>query len=150
MHRKLVREIMHAPVITVDPETLAAEAAALLEEHGIRRLPVVDNEGHLIGIVTHTDLVEAEVAESQLSPYDPAFNEEWLTVGDVMTKNVVTIRPDATVGELVQLMLARKVGGVPVVEPDASSPRHLRVVGMVTTTDIFRIILEAWQAEQAG
>lgn len=150
MHRRRVREIMHVPAITVDPETLAAEAAALLEEHGIRRLPVVDEDGYLVGIVTHTDLVEAEVAESQLSPYDPAFDEEWLTVGDVMTQDVVTIGPDATVGELVQLLLEQKVSGVPVVEPDSKNPRRFRVMGMVTTTDIFRLILDTWKAEQAG
>ncbi len=150
MHRKRVREIMHAPVITVTPETLAAEAAALLEEHGIRRLPVVDEQGHLIGIATHTDLVEAEVAESQINPYDPAFDEEWLTVQDVMTEDVVTIGPEATVGELVQLMLESKTSGIPVVEPDPRAPTRLRVVGMVTETDIFRMILAGWQAEDRG
>jgi CBS domain-containing protein len=149
MHRVPVRDIMKTPVYTIHPEELAADAAAVMEHHGIRRLPVVDDEGYLVGIVTDTDVLEAETAGSVLSSYEPGVEEQWLSVSDVMTPEpeVISVEPDATVGELVLLLMEHKIGGLPVVEPDPNAPRRRRVVGIVSETDIFRMIAEAWQEE---
>ncbi len=148
MHRVPVRQIMQTSVITLNPEALAADAAQVMEEYGIRRLPIIDEEGYLVGIVTDTDVLEAETAESVLNSYEPGLEEEWLSVADIMTRDVVTIGPDATVGELVITLLKHKVGGVPVVEPDPKQPKRLRVIGIVTETDIFNLIADAWKAEE--
>ncbi len=151
MHRVPVHEIMQTSVITLTPEALAADAAQVMEEFGIRRIPVVDEEGYLVGIVTDTDVLEAETAESVLSSYEPGLEEEWLSVGDIMTRDVITIPPEATVGQVVSIFLEKKVGGLPVVEPDPQQPKRLRVVGIVTETDIFRLIARAWREhEQAS
>jgi acetoin utilization protein AcuB len=139
---------MQTSVITLNPEALAADAAQVMEEYGIRRLPIIDEEGYLVGIVTDTDVLEAETAESVLNSYEPGLEEEWLSVADIMTRDVVTIGPDATVGELVITLLKHKVGGVPVVEPDPKQPKRLRVIGIVTETDIFNLIADAWKAEE--
>lgn len=148
MHRVPVRQIMQTSVITLNPEALAADAAQVMEEYGIRRLPIIDEEGFLVGIVTDTDVLEAETAESVLNSYEPGLEEEWLSVADIMTRDVVTIGPDATVGELVITLLKHKVGGVPVVEPDPKQPKRLRVIGIVTETDIFNLIADAWREEE--
>lgn len=148
MHRIPVRQIMHAPVITIEPDALAVDAAELMEEHNIRRIPVVDEDGFLVGIVSDSDVLEAETAESLRSTYEPGVEEDWLAVSDIMTREVITIGPDATLGELVCTMLEHKVGGVPVVEPDPTHPKQVRVVGMITETDIFRMIADAWRAEE--
>ena len=83
-----------------------------------------------------------------LNNYEPGAETEWLSVGDIMTRTVITIAPDATVGELAQRLMDHKVGGLPVVEPATNHCNQQRLVGIVTETDIFRLIAQAWQAEQ--
>ena len=151
MHRIPVHTIMTSPTITINPEALTADAATLMEENNIRRLPVVDEDGCLLGIVTDSDILEAETAETVLSSYEPGIEEEWLEVKDVMTRDTITIGPDYTVGELAIRFMENKVGGVPVVEPlgpDKTEPCPMKVIGIVTETDIFRLIAEAWRSEQ--
>jgi len=149
MHRISVRQIMRAPVVTITPDALAADAAELMDEHSIRRIPVVDEDGFLVGIVSDSDVLEAETADSLLSAYDPGVEEDWLGVTDIMTREVITVGPDATVGELVTVMLQNKIAGVPVVEAEGGNAKRLRVVGIVTETDIFAMIAAAWEAEKA-
>lgn len=148
MHHVLISQIMQRSVITIHPSALAADAAQLMAEFAIRRLPVVDEQACLVGIVTDTDVLEAETADQVLNTYEPGAETQWLSVGDVMTRDVITITPDATVGELAQCLMAHKVGGLPVVESDPQHCDQQRLVGIVTETDIFRLIAEAWQAEQ--
>jgi len=64
-----------------------------------------------------------------------------------MTRDVVTVGPDATVGELVTEMLHHKVGGMPVVEAKKGNSKQLRVIGIVTETDVFAMIAAAWEAD---
>ena len=148
MHRVLISQIMQRSVITIQPTALAADAAQLMAEFTIRRLPVVDEQACLVGIVTDTDVLEAETADQVLNTYEPGAETQWLTVGDIMTRDVITITADATVGELAQRLMEHKVGGLPVVEVDPHACQQQRLVGIVTETDIFRLIAEAWQAEQ--
>jgi CBS domain-containing protein len=140
---------MSTPVVTIHPEALAADAAELMKTQTLRRLPVVDENGYLVGIVTDADVREAEAAESIFSNLEPGVEEEWLAVADIMTREVVTIQPEATVGQLVMLMIEHKIGGIPVVQPNPVSPKHLDLVGIVTETDIFEMIAEAWRQEEA-
>jgi acetoin utilization protein AcuB len=144
MHRIPVRQILHAPVITIHPDVLAAD---LMDEHTIRRVPVVDEDGFWVGIVSDSNVLEAETAGSLRSAYEPGAEEEWLGVDEIMTRDVVTVGPDATVGELVTEMLHHKVGGMPVVEAKKGNPKQLRVIGIVTETDIFAMIAAAWEAD---
>jgi acetoin utilization protein AcuB len=69
-------------------------------------------------------------------------------VADIMSRDVVTIMPDATIGELAVLFMNHKIGGTPVVEPDPHYKNRMRLVGIVTETDIFRMIASAWQADK--
>lgn len=149
MHRIRVHQIMHTPVITIHPEALAADAAELMKVRKLRRVPVVDENGYLVGIVTDADVREAEAAESIYSHLEPGIEEEWLAIADIMTRDVITIQPDATVGQLVMLMIKHKIGGIPVVQPHAAFPNRLELVGIVTETDIFEMIAEAWRQEEA-
>jgi len=138
-----VRDIMQHDVITIRPEALVADAGQQMETSNVRRLVVVDAAGCVVGIVTDADVHEAEAANRVLNDYEPGAEEEWLTVGDVMTREVITIEPDATVGQLAAKLIQHKVGGAPVIEPDSSNPCGLRLVGVVTETDLFRVIVEA-------
>lgn len=150
MHRIPIRAIMNSTLITIRPEKLVVDAAQMMEEFNVRRLPVVDAAGYLVGIITDADVLEAEATNRTLNDYEPGAEEKWLAVGDVMTREVVTIPLDATVGQLAATLMKYKVGGVPVVDCDAEQPNRLRMVGIVTETDIFRLIVEEGQAEGYG
>ena len=150
MHRILVSEIMSAPVITIDPDALAVDAAGLMEGNDVRRVIVIDQDGYMCGIVTDADVLEAETAESVASRYDPDVDKEWLTVRDVMTAEVVAVGPEASIGQLVEKMMETKIGGVPVVQTADASWGKLLPIGIVTETDIFRLISEAWRADEAS
>jgi acetoin utilization protein AcuB len=145
MHRIPVRQIMHTTVVTIHPEGLAADAAQLMEEYNIRRLPVVDEDDCVVGIVTDGDVREAEAADGTRSSYEPGVEEQWLSVADIMTRDVITVGPDATVGELAGIFVASKIGGVPVVELEPGHPKRKHLIGIVTETDIFAMIAAAWR-----
>ncbi len=147
MHRIPVRQIMQTSVITIHAEALVPDAAQLMEEFNIRRLPVVDDAGCLIGIVTDSDVREVEMAGSVLNNYEPGLEAEWLTVGDIMSRDVITIQATATVGELAAKLAKHKIGGVPVVESDPQQPKCLHLTGIVSEIDIFTMLAAAWHAE---
>lgn len=148
MHRTPVKEVMQRSVITIDPDAAATDAAQLMEDFNIRRLPVTDENECLVGIVTDTDVLEAETARSVLGAYERRGTDEtWLTVADIMTHEVITIPADAVLGELARTFMEHKISGLPVVEEDAAHCNRQRVVGIITETDIFRLIADAWSAE---
>jgi len=140
MQNTLVRDLMSCPPIVIDPDSSLAEAEALMAQKGIRRLPVVDAEGRLVGIVSHGDVREGLSATATQNPYAPDVQEQWLTVADVMTPDVVTVTPDTPLWKVANLMLEHKIGGLPVVEGG-------KVVGMITESDIFKLIVQQWRAE---
>ena len=150
MHRIRVSEIMSEPVITIDPDALAVDAAQLMEANNVRRIIVIDQDGFMCGIVTDADVLEAETAESVASRYDPGLDEEWLTVRDVMTADVIAAGPEESLGQLVEKMMETKIGGIPVVQSAGPGSGSLLPVGIVTETDIFRLISDAWRADEAS
>lgn len=147
MHHIPVRQIMTEAVITIHPDELVADAAQLMEEFDLRRIPVVDDEGWLVGIVTDSDVLQAEAADSHVSSYEPGNEVAWLTVSEIMSRDVVTIDESEMVGALAEKMIEHKVGGVPVVLEEGTPPRR-RLVGIVTETDIFHMIAEAWRRQK--
>jgi CBS domain-containing protein len=133
------RDIMTAPVITVRPGTAIKEAAALLAEHGFTALPVLDEGGRLVGIVTEADVVRDRV------PRDPRtlIHVDHLdgldavpvttTVREVMTTPVTAMAPGTDVALLGKALLESGFRSVPIVEGSV-------VVGIVTRRDIVRAI----------
>ena len=138
----LVRDIMRSPAITVSQQADLDEAAELMETYGFRRLPVVDDEGQLAGILTKGDVRAASMAAA-VDPYDPQAGN-WLTVEEAMTQSVLTVTPETPVVAVVELLLMHKVGGFPVLAPDNS------VVGIVTESDIFKLIVREWKENTAS
>ena len=133
-----VGEWMSAPVQTVEPRTSVLDAYEMMMNAGIRRLPVVEN-GQLVGIVTLGDLREARPSQApSLSIYELNFLLARLTVEDVMTHNPFTVTPETPVREAAQIMLAQKVGGLPVVDKNG------RPVGILTESDLFRLLIQKW------
>ncbi len=140
-----VRDCMSAPAITVTPETPFQEALRLMRERNFRRLPVVDQKGHLAGIVSERDLLHAAPSPvSSLSVWELNFLLSKLTIGQIMTRSIIITTPDTPIEHAAGLMVANKIGGLPVVDDQD------QVVGVVTETDIFKAFVEMLDGEDGG
>jgi acetoin utilization protein AcuB len=139
----LVGERMSQPIITVPPNLPISEALNLMRKERIRRTPVVD-DGKLVGIITDHDLLNASPSPAtSLSIWEMTYLLSKITVADVMTKQVLTIRADTPIEEAARIMADNKIGGLPVMENDT-------VVGIITETDIFKLFLELMGARDPG
>ena len=143
MKKELVRDWMTTDVITIHPDMTLPEAHQLMTNEEIRRLPVVDKQGHLVGIVSIGDVRSAEPSPAtSLSIWELNYLLSTLTIGKIMTANPFTISPDATLAEAARMMLEHRVSGLPVVDEE-----H-RVIGIITESDIFAmVVLHEWSAE---
>lgn len=122
--------------ISVKPEDKVDTAAALLKEHKIRRLPVVDN-GTLVGIVTDKDLMRVSPsAATTLSRYEINSLLAKISIREIMSDKVISVNENAPIEEAALLMSMNKIGGVPVVTDVGA------VVGVITETDIFNALVE--------
>jgi CBS domain-containing protein len=140
MQEELVKNWMTRDVLTITPETTLPEAHRIMTENRIRRLPVLE-EGRLVGIVTLGDVREAEPsAATSLSIWELNYLLSRLSIAEIMTPAPLTIRADATVREAAQLMLSSKVSGLPVLDDDGA------VIGIITESDIFRMVAKGWEA----
>jgi len=140
----LVGSRMSKPVYTISPETSLDDALSIMEKEHIRRLPVVDRDGSLVGIVTEQDLIKASPSEATLlDKWEIKSLMSTLPVEKVMTRQVITLTEDVLLEEAARIMADRKVSGLPVV-------RGNKVVGMLTESDIFKIFLEMMGARQSG
>ena len=140
----LVKGRMSSPVITVPPDIPIWDAHRLMKKDGVRRFPVVDKNGHLLGIVSEKNILNASPSPAtSLSIYEINYLLSKVKVREIMNKNVITIQEDAPLEEAARVMVDNKIGGMPVV-------RDEEVVGIITETDIFKIFLELLGARQPG
>ncbi len=141
----LVKERMTTPAMTVTPETSFQDALKLMRDHKFRRIPVVDHDGRIVGIVSERDLLHASPSPAtSLSVWEVNYLLWKLKVSDIMTHHVVTIAPEAPIEDAAQLMLSRKIGGLPVVDSKG------KVLGVITETDIFRAFAELLGSGEKG
>jgi acetoin utilization protein AcuB len=121
------------------------EAFDLMKKERIRRMPVVDRAGKLVGIVSDKDLLHVSPSPATtLSAYEIPYLLSKVKVGDVMVKKVITVSEDTPIEDAARIMVDNKIGGLPVVnENDA-------VMGIITETDIFKTFLELIGARRAG
>lgn len=139
----LVRNWMSKNVISITPRTTLPEAHELMKQKKIRRLPVLDND-RLVGIVTLGDVREAGASDaSSLSIYELNYLLSRLTIDKIMTRDPITIAPDAPLYEAADLMLRHKIGCLPVMEGG-----HL--AGLITESDIFKALVYEAKLANAG
>jgi acetoin utilization protein AcuB len=140
----LVKERMSHPIIVVQPEMPIQEALKQMQEKRVRRFPVVDKRGRLVGIVSERDLLHAAPSDAtSLSIWEVNYLVSKITVEKVMTRDVITISEDTPLEEVARIMADHKIGGLPVM-------REGKVVGIITETDLFRIFLEMLGARESG
>ena len=145
---KTVADVMSHNPILVSPQTLLKEAIQILAEKRISGLPVIDDAGKLVGIISETDLMWQEtgvtppayimILDSVIYLQNPGTYERDLhkalgqTVGEVMSKNPVTISPDKPLREAAKLIQDHKVQRLPVLDNVG------KVIGILTRGYIIR------------
>ncbi len=141
----LVRERMSAHPTLCEPDLPVSDALDRMKQEHIRRMPVVDKHGKLVGIVSDKDLLQASPSPAtSLSVWEITYLLSKIKVSDVMTKKVITIVPDTPLEDAARIMADNKIGGLPVVSPEGA------VVGIITETDIFKTFIEMLGARKPG
>jgi len=130
--------------ITTHPDTPIDEALKVMRESKVRRLPVVDKKGKLVGIVTEKDLLYVSPSPAtSLSIHELHYLISKIKVGDVMARDVITVTEYTPLEEAARIMADNKIGSLPVMRDD-------RLVGIITETDLFKIFLELLGAREKG
>jgi acetoin utilization protein AcuB len=136
---------MTEKAISVIPATSVMKASRIMKENRIRRLPVLDENGVVIGIVTDRDIKDASPSKATtLDMHELYYLLGELTVRDIMSKNPVCAKNDETVDSLAVTMIEKKIGGMPVVDQDN------RLLGIITQSDIFRVLVSITGVSMGG
>ena len=140
----LVYERMSRHPLTVTPDAKVDDALKRMREEKVRRFPVVDKKGKLVGIVSDKDLLYAAPSPAtSLSIYELHYLYSRITIKEVMTSKVFTVDESAPLEEAARIMVDNKVGGLPVM-------RDGELVGLITETDIFKTFMEMMGARDEG
>jgi acetoin utilization protein AcuB len=135
---------MSRPVITVHPETTLEQALEIMQKNQVRRLPVVNRRGELVGIIPERVILRAMPSDATtLSIWEERDMVRRLTVNKFMTENVVTVTEDTPIEEAACIMVDRHFSGLPVL-------RNGSLVGFITDHDIFTTLIELMGARDEG
>ena len=127
-------DVMSRPVVSVPPDAPLKDVAAILVEHGINAVPVVDRHDRLVGIVSEADLLTLEASPGPALHCGSAVKgPSRHTARGVMSQSVYTVTEDTDATAAARMMLRHNLKSVPVVDGD-------RVVGMVARRDLLRLI----------
>lgn len=147
---RTAQDIMTREVITIDPEADITEAVKILLDKGVNGLPVVDDAGHLVGILCQSDLVRMQKnlpipsLFTLLDGFVPLSSSALLEaevkriaaskVSDAMSAKVVTIPPDMTIDEIAALMVDKKFHTLPVTDKG-------KLLGVVGKKDVIKTLI---------
>lgn len=136
-----VRRWMTSPAIAAAPGCTLPEARQIMAAQRIRRLPVVDAAGHLVGIVSEGDLNRISASpDTDVREFDLYHRVRDLPLQAIMTRQVICVEPDSPLALVARLLQTHRIGGLPVVEAG-------RIVGVITESDLFRYVLATEQAD---
>jgi len=132
----IIKDWMTTDVITIDPEASMMRAAKLMKEKGIRRLPVVDDKGKVVGMLSDRDVKEASPSKATtLDVHELYYLLSEIKVKNIMTPSPITIRETDTVVKCAAIMHDKKISGLPVVDDQGA------LVGIMTQNEVYRVLL---------
>ncbi len=141
----LIENWMSKDVVTGAPEMSMMKASKIMKDKGIGRLPVVDDKGVIVGLVSDRDIKEASPSKATtLDMHELYYLLSEIKLKDIMTKKVVTVRTNETIERAAELMLEHNIGGMPVVDDDN------KVVGVITDSDIFKVLVRITGVMEGG
>jgi len=140
----LVGSRMTPDPITISDDAAIDDALKLMRDRKVRRLPVVNKKGKLVGIVAEKDILYASPSPAtSLSIHEIHYLVSRIKVSEIMTKNVITVTDDTPLEEAARVMADNQIGALPVVHDG-----ELR--GIITETDLFKVFLELLGARERG
>jgi acetoin utilization protein AcuB len=132
----IIKDWMTKDVITVDPEFSMMRAAKLMKEKGIRRLPVVDEKGKILGMLSDRDVKEASPSKATtLDVHELYYLLSEIKVKNIMTPSPLTIRETDTVVKCAAIMHDKKISGLPVLNDKDE------LVGIMTQNEVYNVLL---------
>lgn len=130
-----VRDAMTVDPIAISPRAKLREAEMLFETHDFNGVPVVDEQRHLLGVLTKFDLLKAFTLDSHaIAPHYDDIMEQW--VETVMTPDSVSVDPQLPLSRLLQKLVEMRTKSLPVVE-------NGRLVGIIARQDVLRALRRA-------
>jgi len=141
-----IKENMQKNPITISPDASFYEARAIIRDKGIRHLPVVDKNHHLVGLITDWDIREAAPSDAtSLSVHELHYLLGKLKVSAFMTKKskLITITPETIIEKAVQLMHDHKIGCLPILEGE-------NFIGIITETDVLGLFVDLFGLKKMG
>src|SRR5512136_380529 len=145
-YKGFMRERIRKNPVTINPNASFFEAQNLIQEKGVRHLPVVDENNRLLGIVTESDIRKAGPSDvDMLKAQEASYLLRQLKVSTFMTRKekLITITPDTIIEEAVQLMHDNKIGCLPVLEGD-------KLYGIFTETDALDHLVDVFGSKDKG
>jgi len=140
-----VKNWMTTDVVSVGPETSLLKVGKLMKDHHIRRVPVVDEQGMVVGIISDRDVRDASPSKATtLDMYEMHYLLAELKAKNIMTPKPITVKPGDTVEQAALIMLDHKVGGLPVVD-DAG-----KLAGIISDHDVFKALVDITGARLGG
>lgn len=156
--KRRVGNIMTTDVVKAYPDTPVSQIARLMSDHQISGLPVVDDNDQILGVVTELDMVLRNtrfkmpafftILDAIIYLERPSHVRKRLehmlgiTAREIMSSPAFTISPEATLEELAELMVERRMNPIPVVEAD-------RLVGIVSRSDIIRLMAQEFGGDES-
>ena len=132
-----IKDHMTKNPFTISPETSVSKALDIMGLHKFHRLPVVNDDNKLIGLITEGLISETSgVSTTSLSVYELNYLLTRTKASEIMIKDVVTVSPDMFLEEAAQLMADNEIGVLPVVDKDNY------VLGIITDKDVFLSLTE--------
>jgi acetoin utilization protein AcuB len=132
-----VSKWMSPKVITLQASDSISTAIHLMKEKRIRRIPIVNGGGKLVGIVSDRDLKDVSPSRATtLDIWELHAVLDKLKIGDIMTKKPVTVTPDTPIERAAQVMLEKRIEGLPVLDAKGT------LVGILTEGDVFRALVD--------
>ncbi len=132
-----VGRVMHTDLVTVPPEMTLVDAMELITRKQIAHLLVVDKNNKLVGLVSDRDLKQNWASPATtLSTHELNYLLTKVTVNMIMIRKVVSVTPGTTIERAAHVMQEHRIGALPVMDKD-------RLVGIITTTDVMGVLLQA-------
>ena len=140
-----VQNWMTTDVVSVGPDTSLLKVGKLMKDHHIRRIPVVDENGQVVGIISDRDVRDASPSKATtLDMYEMHYLLAELKAKNIMTAKPITVKPTDTVEQAALIMLDNKVGGLPVVDDSG------KLVGIISDHDVFKALVDITGARMGG
>jgi acetoin utilization protein AcuB len=140
----LVRDRMSRNPLTTYPAASVPDASQVMQAGKVRALPVIDNKGRLVGVVSQEDVRRVSPSPAtSLSVYELNYLLEKMKVEEVMTRDVITVTEDVALEEAGRIMLDNKISGLPVL-------RDGELVGVITESHLFNVLIELFGARKPG